>query len=42
MFAQQSAPGAVIPNADTWDGYQASREHLFDMIERIKVNNSRC
>jgi alkaline phosphatase D len=29
----------VIPNADTWDGYQASRERLFDMIERIKVNN---
>ena len=39
MFAQQSAPGTVIPNADTWDGYQASRERLFDMIERIKVNN---
>jgi alkaline phosphatase D len=39
MFAQQSLPGTVIPNADTWDGYQASRERLFDMIERIKVNN---
>ena len=39
MFAQQSGPNTVIPNADTWDGYQASRERLFDMIERIKVNN---
>ena len=39
MFAHQSAPGTAIPNADTWDGYQASREHVFDMIEQLKVNN---
>jgi alkaline phosphatase D len=38
-FAHQAAPGAAIPNADTWDGYQASRERVFDMIERLKVNN---
>ena len=39
MFAHQAAPGTAIPNADVWDGYQASRERVFDMIEQLKVNN---
>lgn len=39
MFAQQAAPGAAIPNADVWDGYQAARERMFDLVERIGVGN---
>ena len=39
MFAPQAPPGTAIPNADVWDGYQASRERVFDMIEQLKVNN---
>ena len=38
-FAHQAAPGTAIPNADTWDGYQVSRDRVFDMVEQIKVNN---
>ena len=38
-FAHQAAPGTAIPNADTWDGYQASRDRVFDMIEQIKLTN---
>lgn len=39
MFAQQAPVGSVIPNNDTWDGYQAARERMFDMVERTKLNN---
>jgi alkaline phosphatase D len=39
MFAPQAPPNTAIPNADVWDGYQASREHMFDLIERIGVGN---
>jgi alkaline phosphatase D len=39
MFAQQVPPGTAIPNEDVWDGYQAARDRMFDMVERIGVNN---
>ncbi|HEX8027590.1 MAG TPA: alkaline phosphatase D family protein [Vicinamibacterales bacterium] len=39
MFAQQAARGTAIPNADVWDGYQVSQDRMFDMVEKIGVNN---
>ena len=39
MFAPQTPAGARAGNADSWDGYRASRSRVFDMIERAKVNN---
>jgi alkaline phosphatase D len=39
MFAPQSAPNTVGANSDSWDGYRASRDRVFDMIEQQKVNN---
>lgn len=39
MFAAQAPPGKPVPNEDVWDGYQASRDRVFDMVQRIGVNN---
>jgi alkaline phosphatase D len=39
MFAKQAPPDTAIPNPDVWDGYQASQERMFDMVEGIGVNN---
>ena len=39
MFAPQTPAGARAGNADSWDGYRASRSRVFDMIERAKVDN---
>jgi alkaline phosphatase D len=39
MLAHQAPPDAISPNADTWDGYRASRDRLFEMVEQLRVNN---
>jgi alkaline phosphatase D len=39
MFAPQSAPGRPTTNPDSWDGYRAARERVYDMVERLKVTN---
>jgi len=39
MFAPQTAPGVRAGNADSWDGYRASRTRVFDMIERARAAN---
>jgi alkaline phosphatase D len=39
MFAPQSAPGKPTSNADSWDGYRATRDHVFDLVERLKVDS---
>ena len=39
MFAPQTPTGARAGNADSWDGYRASRSRVFDMIERARVKN---
>jgi len=39
MFAPQSAPGTPGANPDSWDGYRASRDRVFDMVEQIQVDN---
>ena len=33
MFAPQTPPGKPTTNADSWDGYRASRDRVFDMVE---------
>jgi alkaline phosphatase D len=45
VLGQQILFGAQVPrhtraiNADTWDGYRANRDRVFDIIERYKVPN---
>src|SRR6185436_6316564 len=39
MFAPQSPPGRPTSNADSWDGYRTSRNHVFDMIGALKIEN---
>ena len=39
MFAPQSAPGRPAGNVDTWDGYRASRERVFDMVDQLKIDS---
>jgi alkaline phosphatase D len=39
MFAHQAPPDAVSPNPDTWDGYRASRDRVFDMVEQSRAGN---
>ncbi|MCC7126488.1 MAG: alkaline phosphatase D family protein [Acidobacteria bacterium] len=39
MFAPQSAPGRPTSNVDSWDGYRAAREHVFDMIEQQRLDS---
>ena len=39
MFAPQSLPGHAPSNADSWDGYRASRERVFDMVEETRADN---
>lgn len=39
MFAPQAAPGQPSPNTDSWDGYRAARERVFDLIERSRTRN---
>ena len=39
MFAPQVLAGEPSQNSDTWDGYRACRERVFDMVERAGVKN---
>jgi len=39
MFAPQTPTGVRAGNADSWDGYRASRARVFDMLERAKAGN---
>ena len=34
------ASGRPAGNPDSWDGYRASRDRVFDMIEHLKVDTS--
>ncbi len=39
MFAPQVQPGAAAANVDSWDGYRASRERVFDMVEGLGLDS---
>ena len=39
MFAPQTPMNQRAGNPDSWDGYRAARERVFDMIEQLKVEN---
>jgi alkaline phosphatase D len=39
MFAPQSLPGRPTPNRDSWDGYRAARERVFDMVEQLRLDS---
>lgn len=39
MFAPQSEAGTASRNADSWDGYRAARERMFDTIEESRLGN---
>lgn len=39
MFAPQTQPGAQAGNPDSWDGYRACRDRVFDMVESLHVDN---
>jgi alkaline phosphatase D len=39
MFAPQVIPGGPTSNTDSWDGYRAGRERVFDMIETARLDS---
>jgi alkaline phosphatase D len=39
MLAPQTERGKPGGNPDSWEGYRAARDRLFDAIERTKLNN---
>lgn len=39
MFAPQTPPGRPTTNADSWDGYRVARDHVFDLIEQLKIDS---
>lgn len=39
MFAPQAEPGKPSANADSWDGYRAGRDRVFDMVEQLKIDS---
>jgi alkaline phosphatase D len=39
MFAPQSEPGKPASNADSWDGYRACRDRVFEMVASAKVDS---
>ena len=39
MFAPQTPPTRPPGNPDSWDGYRASRNRVFDMIENLKIDS---
>ena len=39
MFSRLSYPGRPVPMPDMWDGYQASRQRVLDMIVSDKIGN---
>jgi alkaline phosphatase D len=39
MFAPLTIPGDLPGNTDTWEGYRANRERVFDMIEEFRLDS---
>jgi alkaline phosphatase D len=39
LFARMTPVGQQVRNADTWDGYQAARERVLDMIAGERIND---
>lgn len=39
MFAPQTPPGAPAANADSWDGYRHSRNRVFEMVGRHRLDS---
>jgi alkaline phosphatase D len=39
MFAPQAPPGTRGVSVDSWDGYRASRDRVFEIVERVGVPN---
>ena len=39
MFAPQSMAGQAPRNTDSWDGYRACRDRVFDMVGQTKAGN---
>lgn len=39
MFAPQTPPFTPAGNLDSWDGYRAARDRVFDAVERTRVPN---
>ena len=39
MFAPQSEPGRPTVNPDSWDGYRAARERVFNMVEQLGLES---
>jgi alkaline phosphatase D len=39
MFSSLTLPGTAVRNVDVWDGYQAARSRVFDMITRQGMSN---
>ena len=39
MFAPQAPPGRPTSNVDSWDGYRAARDRVFDMIQEHKLDS---
>ena len=39
MFAPQTEPGNPANNPDSWEGYRAARDRVFDMIEQLKIDS---
>ena len=39
LFSRLSPPDRPVQNPDGWDGYQASRENVIDLLEREKVKD---
>jgi alkaline phosphatase D len=38
-FAPQAPPGKPASTTDSWDGYRAARDRVFDAVERLRVPN---
>jgi alkaline phosphatase D len=39
LFSRFAFPGRPVPMNDTWDGYQASRDRLFDLLVAEKIRD---
>lgn len=39
MFAPQTEPGKPSFNADSWDGYRATRDRVLDMVSQLKIDS---
>jgi alkaline phosphatase D len=39
VFSTLTLPGAPVDNPDIWDGYQAARERIFDMLARDEIRD---